>query len=267
MKVNEERRISVKKLISAVLATVMLTASLFGCTQNDAPSGSSDTNSGSGQTETKTIKFLTVGDPYVGAIKTLLPEFEEKYNIKVVLDSVPYLDLHGKAILELTSDTGAYDLISVDSPWIGEFAEGDHLLDLNELVERDKEELQVDDFLPGAWEGLATWDDRIIGLPLAPYYMYIHYRTDLFAEKNLEAPVTKDEFVNAIETLYDPDNNHYGLAIALKRGPSIVHDWCAYFNAFGGKMFNDMPNDYSSGVNSDIAIETCLLYTSPSPRD
>lgn len=249
-----------KKLISALLAVAMLATLLFGCTPTtNNPSESSNPGSTQAGTETKTIKFLTVGDPYVGAIKAVLPEFEEKYNIKVVLDSVPYLDLHGKAILELTSDTGAYDLISVDSPWIGEFAEGDHLLDLNDLVERDKEELQVDDFLPGAWEGLATWNERIIGLPLAPYYMYIHYRTDLFAEKNLEAPTTKDEFVNAIQTLYDPGSNQYGLAIALKRGASIVHDWCAYFNAFGGKTFKDIPNDYSSGVNSDIAIQTTQM--------
>lgn len=247
-----------KKLISALLAVTMLATLLFGCAPTtNGPSENPDPSPAQG--EPKTIKFLTVGDPYVGAIKALLPEFEDKYNIKVVLDSVPYLDLHGKAILELTGDTGAYDLISVDSPWIGEFAEGDHLLDLNDLVERDKEELQVDDFLPGAWEGLAAWNDRIIGLPLAPYYMYIHYRTDLFAEKNLEVPTTKDEFVNAIQTLYDPGNNQYGLAIALKRGPSIVHDWCAYFNAFGGKTFKDIPNDYSSGVNSDIAIQTTQM--------
>lgn len=249
-----------KKLLSALLATAMLTISLFGCGQNDTPSGSSGSDPASGETETKTIKFLTVGDPYVGAIKTLLPEFEEKYNIEVVVDSVPYLDMHGKAILELTSDTGAYDLISVDSPWIGEFTVGGHLLDLTDLVERDAEELQVDDFLPGAWEGLAVYDDQIIGLPLAPYYMYLHYRTDLFEENNLEVPETKDEFVSAIETLYDPDNNQYGLAVALKRGASIVHDWCAYFNAFGGKMFNDMPNDYSTGINSDIGIQTTQMF-------
>ena len=64
--------------------------------------------------EQKTITFLTVGDPYVGAIKELLPEFEAKYNIHVVVDSVPFLDLHAKALLELAGDTGSYDLISVD---------------------------------------------------------------------------------------------------------------------------------------------------------
>lgn len=209
---------------------------------------------------TKTIKFLTVGDPYVGAIKTLLPEFTEKYGIEVVIDSVPYLDLHAKALLELAGDTGAYDLISVDIPWIGEFTEGGHLYELSELVERDKEELQVDDFLPGAWEGLATWDDQIIGMPMAPYYMYMHYRTDKFEELGLEVPVTKADFEDAVKAMYDPDNGFYGWAVAMKRGASIVHDWCAYFNGFGGKTFVDAPNNYASGFNSEAGILTTQMF-------
>ncbi len=253
-----------KKKFTIILICLLLVSFMLGCAQENTqpadstPVASNDAEDSTSQ-EPVEIKFLTVGDPYVGAIKTLLPEFEEKYNIKVVIDSVPYLDLHGKAILELAGDTGSYDLISVDIPWTGEFVEGGHLYDLTELVERDKEELQIDDFLPGAWEGLATWEDRIIALPLAPYYMYMHYRTDVFEQESLQAPQTKEEFENAISTLYSPDDNFYGLSIALKRGPSIVHDWCAYFNGFGGKMFVDMPNNYASGVNSDIAIETTQM--------
>ena len=212
------------------------------------------------ETQAKTITFLTVGDPYVGAIKALLPEFEEKYGIKVVIDSVPYLDLHAKALLELAGDTGSYDLISVDMPWIGEFAEGGHLMDLSELVKRDAEEVDVENFLPGAWAGLAVWDDQIIGLPLAPYYMYMHYRTDVFEKLGLEVPVVKDDFVKAVEAMYDPSNNFYGLAVALKRGPSIVHDWCAYFNGFGGKTFVAAPNNYASGVNSEAGVMVTQMF-------
>lgn len=263
---------TVKKLICTLLAVSLATALFGGCagTSQSAgseapPSGSApapdagEAGSGASAPGSKTIKFLTVGDPYVGAMKAVLPEFEEQTGIKVVVDSVPYLDLHGKAILELAGDTGSYDMVSIDIPWTGEFAEGGHLYDLTDLVERDKEELQVDDFLPGAWEGLATWDGRVIALPLAPYYMYIHYRTDVFAQKGLAVPETKDEFVNAIQSLYDPQNNFYGLAIALKRGASVVHDWCAYYNGFGGKMFRDMPNDYTTDIDGEIGVLTTQM--------
>lgn len=187
-----------------------------------------------------------------------MPEFVEATGIQVIVDSVPYLDLHAKALLELTSGTGSYDLISVDIPWIGEFAESGGLLDLSSLVERDNEELDVDNFLPGAWEGLAVWEDTIIGLPLAPYYMYMHYRTDKFEEKELDVPTTKEQFINTVEKLYDPDTDFTGLSIALKRGPSIVHDWCAYFNGLGGKIFKDIPKDYSTDINGKIGYETNL---------
>ena len=210
--------------------------------------------------EEHVVRFLTVGDPYVGAITELLPEFEEATGIKVIIDSIPYLDSHAKILLELTSGTGNYDCVSTDIIWTGEFANCGGLLDLTELVERDKEELDIDNFLPGAWEGLAKYEDQIVGLPLAPYYMYMHYRTDKFAELGLEVPVTKDEFFEAAKAMYDPANNFYGLTVALKRGASIVHDWAAYYNGFGGKIFKDIPNDYSADINGEIGVETTKMF-------
>ena len=106
--------------------------------------------------EERVVRFLTVGDPYVGAIASLLPEFEAETGIKVIIDSIPYLDSHAKILLELTNGTGSYDCVSVDICWIGEFAQSGGLLDLTELVERDAEELDVENFLPGAWEALAV---------------------------------------------------------------------------------------------------------------
>ena len=229
-----------KRFLGSVLALVLLfTASCGALAQ-----------------EEHVIRFMTVGDPYVGAIKALLPEFEEQTGIKVIVDSVPYLDMHAKALLELTGGTGSYDVISVDICWIGEFAQSGGLLELSELVERDAQELDVDNFLPGAWEGLAKYDEQIIGLPLAPYYMYMHYRTDVFDKLGIEPPATKDEFVNAVKTMYDPANNFYGLTVALKRGASVVHDWAAYYNGFGGKIFRDIPNNYAADINGSIGVET-----------
>ena len=64
-----------KRILSLILAFAML---LFAAVPGFA------------EADPKTITFLTVGDPYVGAIKELLPEFEAKYGVKVVIDSVPY---------------------------------------------------------------------------------------------------------------------------------------------------------------------------------
>ncbi len=210
--------------------------------------------------EERVVRFLTVGDPYVGAIASLLPEFEAETGIKVIIDSIPYLDSHAKILLELTNGTGSYDCVSVDICWIGEFAQSGGLLDLTELVERDAEELDVENFLPGAWEALAVYEDQIIGLPLAPYYMYMHYRTDKFEELGLSVPATKDEFVEAVKAMYDPSSNFYGLTVALKRGASVVHDWAAYYNGFGGKIFKDIPNDYSAAINGEIGYETTKMF-------
>ena len=210
--------------------------------------------------EERVVRFLTVGDPYVGAITELLPEFEAETGIKVIIDSIPYLDSHAKILLELTNGTGSYDCVSVDICWIGEFAQSGGLLEISDLVERDAAELDVANFLPGAWEALAKYEDQIIGLPLAPYYMYMHYRTDKFEELGLKVPVTKDEFIDVTKAMYDPAKNFYGLTVALKRGASVVHDWAAYYNGFGGKIFKDIPNDYSAAINGEVGYETTKMF-------
>lgn len=238
-----------KRLLSLFVVSCLLLMAVFGFSM-----------SASGDSSVKTLRFLTVGDPFVGAVKALLPEFKEKYGIDVVVDSVPYLDLHAKAMLELAGGTGSYDLVSVDMPWIGEFDQGGYLYDLSGLVERDSAELNVPDFLPGAWQGLAVWNDKIIGMPLAPYYMYMHYRTDVFEKLGLSVPEDMASFEDCIQKMYDPENSFYGWAVAMKRGPSIVHDWCAFFNGFGGKTFVDAPNNYASGFNSEIGVKTTEMF-------
>ena len=47
----------------------------------------------------------------------------------------PYTTLHEKALLDLTSGTGSYDIIDVASQWDGEFAP--YMTDLGPLMEKD----------------------------------------------------------------------------------------------------------------------------------
>jgi multiple sugar transport system substrate-binding protein len=262
-----------KKLAVLLVVVAFIVTQMVGCGQGGSTAGGTGTGGQEQQSAGKdastpsnaggqpvTLNFMTVGDPYVGAIKILLPEFESKYNIKVNIDSIPYLNLHEKAVMELAGKSGSYDLISMDAPWAGEFFTAGYAMELTDLVNRDKAEIQPDDFLPGAWKGLALWDDKIMALPLAPYYMYLHYRTDKFQEKGLNPPQTYDEFVDVIQKLYDEKNSFYGLSVAMKRGASIVDDWCAYYNGFGGKTFVDVPNNYRTDINGDIGIMTTNLF-------
>ena len=241
-----------KRLILIPLALILFVVVVTGC-GNNGESGAAN--------EQTTVTFMTVGDPYVGAIQYLLSEFHDEHpNINVVLSQVPFLNLREMAILEFVGGSGSYDIISVDMPWIGEFVEGGHLLDLTDLVERDRDVLRPDEFLPGAWEGIAMYEGRVWTLPIAPYYMYLHYRTDVFEANNLSVPVTLDEFVDAIVTLYDPDMPLYGLSVAMRRGPSIVHDWMAYFNGFGGTTFVDHENNFRTAIDSEIGYITTRLF-------
>jgi ABC-type glycerol-3-phosphate transport system substrate-binding protein len=56
-----------------------------------------------------------------GAVK-FIPEFEEKYGIKVRVDEVPFDQYRQKSLVEMQQGTGAYDFYAVDVMWLAEYA-------------------------------------------------------------------------------------------------------------------------------------------------
>jgi len=72
----------------------------------------------------KTLNVLMIGDPWVGAFDEIDKEFTDLTGAKVVVDSYGYDATHEKEVLVGTSQSSDYDVIVLDSPWVGEFCRG-----------------------------------------------------------------------------------------------------------------------------------------------
>src|SRR5215211_7253224 len=60
--------------------------------------------------------------PDAAKVQPLIDEYQAANNVTIQVEQGPYTDLQTKLITNLTQGTGAYDVVSMDDPWIPQFA-------------------------------------------------------------------------------------------------------------------------------------------------
>lgn len=218
--------------------TIAATWPMFGKVAR-AQSAAIDWASELGKHEGKTLRILMIQDPWITGFETLNPTFEKFTGAKVTIDAFGYDQTHEKEVLEGTSQSSQYDIIVLDSPWVGEFWSGEFVEDLKPYIEKTKPEvLEWEDFVP-AFQTVAEWEDTIVGVPFGAYFMMMHYRKDLFEKAGLQPPKTIDDYKAAAKHFTNnPDfPGMYGTALNNARGSAIGQSFFEWIFNFGGKPF------------------------------
>ena len=204
-----------KKLISAALA-LALTLSLAACGgggQGSTPNNPGAASSGGSDKPFagQTLTVLYMSGVYADAARAMVPEFEEATGAKVEVVDFPYLTLHEKALLDLTSQTGSYDVIDVASQWDGEFAP--FMEPLDSYIERDNYDMSV--WIENVLANCGEWQGTIVGIPNASTPQTFAYRTDLLPDG---IPDTWEGYREALAQVNDPANGLYGVTVSEVSG-------------------------------------------------
>ncbi len=154
-----------------------------------------------------------------------------------------------------------YDIIAVDLPWIGEFAEAGILLPLTEVI--DVERLDPGDFHTAGWKA-THWRGRPFGVPSQTTPELMFYRTDWFAGAGLEPPATTQDVLHAARALHDPARGRYGIAWNAARGTALGHQFMMACADFGQPILNLAP--IAGGYEADVGDRTDLVPTIDTPR-
>jgi len=202
--------------------------------------------------------------PEGGMKDILVPQWADKTGGQVNLSLLDYDSLAQKAVLDATAKGGGYDFYGMDLIWTGQFAVGEFVTPLNDRLSGDADLAGID---PALISGV-SWDGKVIGLPITNQCVNLWYRSDLFSKEGIEPPTNWDDFVRlAAQFVGDWANDgkpHYGVAMGVKRGVFIVHDWMAYFAAMGGQVFDNWPDisrtTWHPQVNSDAGVKALELY-------
>lgn len=210
-----------KRIVSVLLCMTMLSVMLAGC---GGKSGSSDgggsTDSGADGTAAASddkpfagekLTVLYMSGVYADAAKSIVADFEAETGATVEVVDFPYTTLHEKALLDLTSGTGSYDIIDVASQWDGEFAP--YMTDLGPMMEKDG--YSTDVFIENVFANSGLWQGTTMGIPNASTPQLFAYRTDLLPDG---LPDTWEEYRTAAKELTDPDSGMYGISVSATTG-------------------------------------------------
>ena len=192
------------------------------------------------------VRVLVHGDPTFMVMDHLKRQFEQVVGTQINQRAFSIDRLREEALRNAERPTSRYDIIAVDLPWIGEFAEKGVLMPLDKAM--DLSRLDPADFHTAGWKA-THWGGRAFGVPAQTTPELLFYRRDQFAEAGLEPPTTTEKLLHAASLLHDPRRGRYGIAWNAARGTALGHTVLMTMADFGQPVL-DLP-EFAGGFDTD----------------
>ena len=183
------------------------------------------------------LRVLVHGDPTFMVMENLKRQFEQAVGEQIHQRAFSIDRLREEAIRNAARKASRYDIIAVDLPWVGDFAERGILMPLDEAM--DIARVDPPDFHTAGWQA-AHWDGKPYGVPAQTTPELLFYRKDLFAQAGLEPPATTDALLAAAKALHDPARGQHGIAWNAARGTALGHTVLMTLADFGQPIL-DLP--------------------------
>jgi multiple sugar transport system substrate-binding protein len=176
-------------------------------------------------------------------------------------------------MLDLTSGTANYDVMSMDNPWLQEFANTGNLLPFSKYIEKEDPKF-IEGFIQNLYKSYGEYEGEIYAFPYQVGVQVLFYRKDLFKQFSsayqkqygypLEVPVTFEEYAQIAKFFtkkYNPKvPTTYGVGMAAYRGGPALAEYCMRLWAMGGREFDEkwnvQFNDYIGVKALENIIET-----------
>lgn len=251
--VIKTRLLTVLLLIGTML---LLTTQVLAA---DAADASIDWKQFSG--ERITVGVVDFGNTQV--LRDMIPAFETLTGIQVDYQMYPEPEWNQKSVVELSSRAGTFDVLLVDFMLVPQYAATGFIEPLDPYLQdkalTDKSWYDFEDISPSLRDA-SSWDGTVWGVPLMSETTLLFYRTDIFEQLGLEPPRTMDELWAAAMAIRK-EGNTAGIAMRGLRGQGLnIYVWTSFLRAFGGKFFEDYPNNMTPVVNSPEAVKATEFY-------
>jgi multiple sugar transport system substrate-binding protein len=224
--------------------------------------------------EGQTLNMLA-GQPHIVGCRNLAKWFEEESGAHVNCLAVPFLNIPEKAMLDVTSGSGEYDIVQYWYPSLGQLTESGVLSDLTEWWDSHAAEFKTDDIIPGYLDPYTLYNGKRMGIPYDGDQHLLFYNTTIFKKYNIaKAPETWDEYLTICKTITEGEKasggDAYGCGIMATKFPLIIiGTFLNRLATYGGGFFDA---DGKPTVNSPEAVAALeelmkeIPYALPDPK-
>lgn len=172
-----------------------------------------------GNYEGVTIRVALLGGDHPVPWKEKMPEFEKLTGAEVQIIDLPWEELYSKTFLELSAQTGAYDIVELAGFWVPDYVLNDYLAPLGEYYKQW--DWAMNDIVD-AYQKIGSFRGDRYSVIADGDVLALYYRKDLiddlkykqeFKQKygyDLRAPETWDEFFDIAKFFNERDTDGDG---------------------------------------------------------
>lgn len=198
-------------------------------------------------------------------------EFEALTGIKTEWENLPYEQLHEKVFLDMTSQSGTYDLVPLNFAWFGEFMSGNHLVEVTPFLNDDRfPRVDMSVFIPTLVEVYTKWEGKQYGLPWLGDAMIFPYNRQHFREVGLDPnapPTTWDQVIEYGKKL--TTGERYGFALMGGRQIQAMCTYAAVLFSYGKEFYDASGRpEFASpeGIKAMQIIEQLVPISPPAAK-
>jgi len=194
----------------------------------------------------RNLRFLLHDDNYFASMRNMWSDFRNDIGRKSSFDLRQLPDLYDQAEIALSDPATAYDVVAVNMPWLGRFANAGLLAPLDDVLAHAP--INPLDFHPSVWN-TGRWKGRQYAIPIYCTVEILTARRDLFEEAQLAYPHTFDNTIAAARALHRPEREQYGISWNGARGMTIAHAFMFFMASSHGSVI-DIPHKTENWLDS-----------------
>ncbi len=190
-------------------------------------------------------------------------KFKEMTGCDYGVSPIPVGVTYEKLWAEFAAGTSAYDVIFLPPYWTADVVPGGYLLQLDDYFK--EKDPWLDDILPAFKDEYMKWGGHYYGITADGDVFLMYYRKDLFAEHDLEAPKTWEEYNDLTKYFTEiGGGSSWGSAEDCTKGEAAWW-FLNRFGSMGGRLFN--PETMEPEINSPAGVKAmesemeCIKWT------
>jgi len=165
-------------------------------------------------------RFLLHDDNYFASMRDGWTDFRSNLASRRDFELVgPLSDLYDRLLDNASASQSEFDVVALNFPWLGEFAERGLLRPLDDLIGAGSNDPA--DFHPAVWRA-GSWRGRKYGIPIYITAEALAVRRDLFDDAGIRLPSTFADVLRAGKALHAPGRQRYGIVWNAARGMPIA---------------------------------------------
>jgi len=188
-----------------------------------------------------------------------LKKCDKVENLTVNTNLLSSSDAQEQVRLALSSGGDSpYDIVHSANAGVAEWAAVGWMMPLNDLIDKYRDEYNLDDIPQAAWDG-ATIDGQIYGVPIVGNTLHLIYRQDIFDDMGIAVPDTYDDVIAMCNTI-GLDNPDYDMpfTINLSAGWAWEIEFFQMLRAYGGDYIDENNNATFNGEEGVKAVNKLI---------